>query len=596
MATWPRLYYLLAVFDLVAVAGGLYLTHRLTNMFAESVGVNKAWQRRMQTYSELRRHSAEIDAAGNDALADGNTTVQERRIDRALLAFTSARDIGRQQALESLTGPIQATILADLVQVDEANQRMVAEARQILGAIRRQDQDAAARHMAAMDHDYADVNGGVVKLRDDGLANAALLFDEQEHAARSLTGHQLFLAGTMLVMVTAATFYGFTLSRRVQADAAEREDTLDKLRESEATLKASDRALRKTQERFELATLATNDALWDWEIATDSVWWNAGFPGLFGHATPGSTMAFWRNLIHPDDGERIDRSLEQFLGSAGMVWTDEYRFRRSDGTYAWVLDRGYVVRESDGAPRRMIHSMMDITDRKEAERLKSDFVSFVSHQLRTPLSGMNWLLELAADIDDLPGAAREYITDARASAQRLVTLVNDLLDIARLESGRTVAQPEPVALEELTRSVLSELQTLVAHRAHAIEVRSSPAAPVWADRQLIRQVVMNLLSNAIKYTPAGGRISISCRQENGTVQWGVQDNGVGVPRAAQARLFERFFRADNATAMEVEGTGLGLHLVRLIVEQAGGRVWCESEEGRGAMFAFTWPAHGGSVS
>jgi signal transduction histidine kinase len=244
----------------------------------------------------------------------------------------------------------------------------------------------------------------------------------------------------------------------------------------------------------------------------------------------------------------------------------------------------------------MIHSMMDITDRKEAERLKSDFVSFVSHQLRTPLSGMNWLLELAADIDDLPGAAREYITDARASAQRLVTLVNDLLDIARVESGRSVAQPEPVGLEELTHSVLSELQTLVAHRAHAIEVLSSPAAPVWADRQLIRQVVMNLLSNAIKYTPAGGRISISCRQENGTVQWGVQDNGVGVPRAAQARLFERFFRADNATAMEVEGTGLGLHLVRLIVEQAGGRVWCESEEGRGAMFAFTWPAHGGSVS
>ena len=102
-------------------------------------------------------------------------------------------------------------------------------------------------------------------------------------------------------------------------------------------------------------------------------------------------------------------------------------------------------------------------------------------------------------------------------------------------------------------------------------------------------MIANLLSNAVKYTPHGGRIAVSLHQHNGTLQWSVADSGVGIPRAAQTRLFERFYRADNVVAMEVEGTGLGLHLVRLIVEQAGGRVWCESEEGQGAVFSFTLP-------
>ena len=123
-----------------------------------------------------------------------------------------------------------------------------------------------------------------------------------------------------------------------------------------------------------------------------------------------------------------------------------------------------------------------------------------------------------------------------------------------------------------------------------MDVRFDPAAhPIFADPQLLRQVVTNLLSNAIKYTPDGGRIAIDVEQHNGSITWAVCDNGVGVPRAALPKLFEKFYRAGNAVSIEAEGTGLGLHLVGLIVEQAGGRVWCESEEGRGATFAFTLP-------
>jgi signal transduction histidine kinase len=242
-----------------------------------------------------------------------------------------------------------------------------------------------------------------------------------------------------------------------------------------------------------------------------------------------------------------------------------------------------------GKAVRMIGSMIDITERKEAERMKSDFVSFVSHQLRTPLAGMNWMLELAAEAENLPVQASEYIAEARESAARLSTLVNDLLDIARLESGRTMMARQAVRLEQVTRSVLREMQTVIDEKHHQVKFDADGAAPALADEQMLRQVIANLLSNAIKYTPDGGHITVKLTQRKDMVEWSVSDDGMGIPRAAQARLFEKFYRADNAISKEAEGTGLGLHLVRLVVEHAGGQIWCESEEGEGSRFTFTLP-------
>ncbi len=235
-------------------------------------------------------------------------------------------------------------------------------------------------------------------------------------------------------------------------------------------------------------------------------------------------------------------------------------------------------------------TLRDVTEEREVSQMKSDFVSFVTHQLRTPLSGIRWMLELAQEEPVLAPEVAAYVGDAKAASERLITLVNELLDIARLEQGKLVVHPEPVDLAALTREVVDGMGVLVEEKGHTLSVAvDDDLPPVIADPQLLRQVVLNLTSNAIKYTPGGGMVDIALRRDGREVRWVIRDNGIGIPRESQRRLFEKFYRADNIASLETEGTGLGLYLVRLILEQFRGRVWCESEEGKGSTFSVVLP-------
>jgi signal transduction histidine kinase len=234
-------------------------------------------------------------------------------------------------------------------------------------------------------------------------------------------------------------------------------------------------------------------------------------------------------------------------------------------------------------------TFQDVTQEREISRMKSDFVSFVTHQLRTPLTGIKWMLELAGETlrdGDEPAAC---VRDAREAAERLIQLVNELLDVSRLESGKVKIVLVPVDLAALTHAVLTELAGLVKDRGHRVAVHAEEVGPVALDEQLTRQVVLNFISNAVKYTPPGGSIDVRIAHHADGVAWSVTDTGIGIPSEAQTRMFEKFFRADNVVTIETEGTGLGLYLTKLIVERLGGRVWCDSVEGEGSTFGFTVP-------
>ena len=275
----------------------------------------------------------------------------------------------------------------------------------------------------------------------------------------------------------------------------------------------------------------------------------------------------------------------------------EWTYVRKDGTNLAVSLGVTALQDWQGRMTGFLGVAKDITERRRVEaelksalQMKSDFVSFATHQLRTPLAGIKWLLELAVQGSEMPEEPRSLVQDAREAADRLIRLVNDLLDASRLEGGKLTLDPKDTDLGELTRSILNEVNHQVETQRHELSVRGAEEIPhVQVDPQLFRQVILNLVSNAVKYTPPVGTIAIEMSQANGSVQWSIRDNGIGIPKTAQARLFEKFFRADNVYKIETEGTGLGLFIVRLIVERSGGNIWCESEEGQGTTFKFQLP-------
>jgi PAS domain S-box-containing protein len=336
---------------------------------------------------------------------------------------------------------------------------------------------------------------------------------------------------------------------------------------------------------------SANDAI----ISADSdgriIAWNKGAQAIFGWSAEEAWCEPLTLLIPERYREAHQRGLERVRsgGEPRVIGTavELHGLRKDGGEFPLELSlTGWKTRE--GTFYTAI--IRDITERKRMEQMKSDFVSFATHQLRTPLAGIKWLLELAAQGPEVPEETRSYIQDTRDSAERLIELVNNLLDISRIENGKLAVALQETDLHEMTRSVLDEVKTLVEEKGHQLSFAGDgEVPPVWADPQLLRQVVLNLVSNAIKYTPPGGKMEVWIEREDSSVLWAIRDNGIGISKEAQGRLFEKFFRADNALAIETEGTGLGLYLARLIVERLGGRIWCESEEGEGATFLLKLP-------
>lgn len=355
--------------------------------------------------------------------------------------------------------------------------------------------------------------------------------------------------------------------------------------------------LRNSEERFRIAAECASDIVYDWDLQRDHVDYFGPVAERAreqGSLLVGTRQKYWE-VIHPEDRERVRAAITKHF-ETGEPFSEEYRIFGEKGAILNVADRATAIRNPQGKPVRLIGAVSDITVRKRAEQMKTDFVSFVTHQLRTPLSGIKWMLELAMDGSEMPEEVSSYIRDARSSTERLIGLVNDLLDVSRLERGRLEVNLQQVDLAELTNSVTAEMSSLILGKEQKLDIKTDRDLPrVSADPQMLRQVVLNLVSNAAKYTPQRGEIKIRIHVENDRLRWEIKDTGIGIPRRDIGKLFEKFYRAGNASAVETEGTGLGLYLVRLIVERFGGNVWCESEEGIGSTFLFSLPLAAGEV-
>jgi PAS domain S-box-containing protein len=324
---------------------------------------------------------------------------------------------------------------------------------------------------------------------------------------------------------------------------------------------------------------------------------------------------YFDQIVHPDDREEVLRAHDVALvREAGH--TIEHRLLHRDGSVRWYVDHMVIARDPEGRPLWAQGYLLDITEQKRAkaelerslereraqnaelrtlDTMKDEFIALVSHELRTPLTSIRGYLELVLEGSggELSEEQRQFIAVAQRNADRLQSLVGDLLFIAQIEAGRLSLERSDVDLLTVAQESVESGRPLAATKNIALSLAAKPVGTMVGDRGRLGQLLDNFVSNAIKFTPAGGSVDVRLSASaSGTAVLEVSDTGMGIPADEQERLFERFFRSSTATAQAIQGTGLGLTICKAIAEAHGGRITFTSVENEGTTFRIELPLAG----
>lgn len=373
--------------------------------------------------------------------------------------------------------------------------------------------------------------------------------------------------------------------------------------------KAAGAALREAEARYRMLVEQTPAAVYvdSAEGLGQALYVSPRIEALLGLTSEEWTSSpeFWTLSVHPDDQPRVMEAVQRSNQTGGPFYC-EYRLIAKGGKVVWVHDEAALVFDEDGVKQCWQGLMVDITDRKlaeeqlraakeaaeEASRLKSAFLSMATHELRTPLTIISGYVELLAESAraHLSDDEREYVEVAQAGAKTLGALIDDLLDLARIEAGRLDLTIRPVSVEEGLERVRRMVAAQAASKGLALEVQVSPGLPlIAADMTRLLQVFINLLGNAIKFTEQGSVVA-RARAVGGGVEVQVSDTGIGISAAAISRIFDEFRQADSGTTRRYGGSGLGLAIAKRLVDMHGGVISVESNVGVGSTFTVWFPA------
>jgi PAS domain S-box-containing protein len=359
--------------------------------------------------------------------------------------------------------------------------------------------------------------------------------------------------------------------------------------------------VKRSQERLNLALEAGNLGLWDWHIPTGVVNFGGTWASMIGYRPDEIEphVRAWEELVHPDDRARVERELKKHLEGLTSVYEVEHRLRSKSGAWIWILDRGRVVeRDSQGKAIRAvgihadIHEQRMIREKLNSEaRKKDEFIATLAHELRNPLAPIRTGLEIIKRDPSGPTAiqAREMMS---RQLLHMVRLIEDLLDISRISLGRLELRIEKITLKAVVDSALESSRPAIEAAMHQLAVRL-PREEVYLKGDLARlsQVLSNLLINAAKYTPPGGKISLIADLDGNEIVIRVVDTGIGIPPDKLSEIFEMFSQVYSPLDRTQGGLGIGLALVRRVVQMHGGHVHGESDGlGKGSTFTVRLPA------
>jgi len=302
------------------------------------------------------------------------------------------------------------------------------------------------------------------------------------------------------------------------------------------------------------------------------------------------------DLLHPDDKKRVKKETLEIFARKEPFRELIFKNLNKDGTTVWLSTSGVPLLDEKGNLVGYRGADTDITERKKAEeaireldRMKSEFISDISHELRTPLHSIKGFgkLILEGRVPD-PNVQREFLTIIENQSNRLDKLVSNLLDASRLESGRFSIHKQSISIAGTIHEAVETLRGVANGKGITIKEDIPATLPeIDVDKERLEQVMFNLLGNAVKFSNDGSEVTVRAEVREHDLLVQVTDHGIGIPKEAMPRLFQRFYRVEASSS--VGGSGLGLYISRQIIEAHGGRIWVESEPGVGSTFSFTLP-------